>query len=368
MPLVLFASYSGALGGAEQVLIDFASALDGEICLACPRGPLASEALRAGFRVFSLPSRSLDVRTTFRDRAMTLPRLVGHGIELHRLAARLRPDLVVLWGMRTAIAAGSAGSLACPVIFAHHDLLPGPVLGRPVRRAALRADRVVVASHTVAHDVDPSGRLGAKLVVVHPGVDTSRFAALDGAATSPPEVLVLGAMSRMKRPDLALEAYVFARQRRPDLRLRFVGEPVAEDGVRLAARLHERASMADLAGGVEFAGAVEDPRPAIARATVLLHCADREPFGLAVAEALACGRPVVVPAAAGAAEIVSESCGLRFAPGNASAAADRVLALVEDPARAAQMGALGRERVCELFDRDKARRRFAGVVGELLGW
>ena len=180
MPLVLFASYSGALGGAEQVLIDFASALDAEVCLACPQGPMASEALQAGFRVFSLPSRSLDVRTTPRDRAMALPRLAAHGIELHRLAQRLRPDVVVLWGMRSAIAAGSAGSFGCPVVFAHHDLLPGPVLGRPVRRAALRADRVVAASHTVARDVDRSGQLGPKLVVIYPGVDMTRFAAVDG--------------------------------------------------------------------------------------------------------------------------------------------------------------------------------------------
>lgn len=367
MPLILFASYSGALGGAEQVLIDFALAVEAEVCVACPRGALASAALSAGFRVFTLPTRSLDVRTTPRDRAMALPRLVAHGIELRRLVARLRPDLVVVWGMRSAIALTSGGSLRCPVVFAHHDLLPGTLLGRPVRRAAFKVDRVVVASDTVGRDVDPLGRLGSRLVVVHPGVDTARFGLVDGGRASPPEVLVLGAMSRMKRPDLALEAYTFARQRRPDVRLRFVGEPVAEDGVRLAARLRERASMADLAGGVEFAGAVEDARPAIARASVLLHCADREPFGLAVAEALACGRPVVVPSAAGVAEIVDESCGVLFAPGNASAAADGVLAILDDPARAAQMGVLGRERVRELFDRGNARQRFAGVVGELLG-
>ena len=177
---------------------------------------------------------------------------------------------------------------------------------------------------------------------------------------------MLGTMSRMKRPDLALEAFAFARERRPDLRLRLVGEPVAEDGVRLAARLRERASMADLAGRVDFAGAVKDPRPAIARSSCLLHCADREPFGLVVAEALASGRPVVVPAAAGTAEIVAESCGMLFAPGNAWAAADGVLALLDDPVRAAQMGALGRERVRHLFDRGNACQQFVGVVGELL--
>jgi glycosyltransferase involved in cell wall biosynthesis len=370
MPLVLFASYSGALGGAERVLIDFASALGGDLRLACPGGSLASEGLRSGIGVFGLPVRRLDVRTTTADRMMAFPRLLAHGLELERLVSQLRPDLLVLWGMRSAIACGFAGLPECPVLFAHHDLLPGPMVASLVRRAASRSDRVVVASQTVAADLDPTGGLGSKLVVVYPGVDTGLFAPRGpdrDAPASRSEVLVLGAMSRMKRPDLALEAFAFARQKRADLRLRFVGEPVAEDGERLAARLRERASLADLDGSVEFVGAVDDPREEIARAGVLLHCADREPFGLAVAEALASGRPVVVPAAAGTAEIVSESCGVVFPPGNAAAAADGVLAVLDDPARAARMGAAGRERVRAQFDRGTARQQFVEVAGELLG-
>ena len=116
---------------------------------------------------------------------------------------------------------------------------------------------------------------------------------------------MLGALDRWKRPDLALEVCAIARRRRPG--------PAAAAGRRAARRpTGERLAPAarprarpDLAGAVESAGRGATIRAAdLARATCLLHCAPREPFGLVVLEALAAGRPVVVPDAGGPAEIV----------------------------------------------------------------
>src|SRR5579859_3997400 len=93
------------------------------------------------------------------------------------------------------------------------------------------------------------------------------------------------------------------------------------------------------------AGHVADPAAALAGARCLLHCADREPFGIAVVEALAAGRPAIVPNAGGPAEIVTEDCGRRYPPGDAAAAAEAVLATLEDPAAGDAMGTAGRARV-----------------------
>jgi GT2 family glycosyltransferase len=113
---------------------------------------------------------------------------------------------------------------------------------------------------------------------------------------------------------------------------------------------------------VELVGPVGDVAPELARATCLLHCADREPFGLAVLEALAAGRPVVVPAAGGPEEIVDDSCAIRYPPGDAGAAADALVRLVSDPELAAAMGAAGRRRASERFDAAEAGARWAEVV------
>ncbi len=222
--------------------------------------------------------------------------------------------MLALWGMRSGLAWALGRGPRGPesragrarVVIAHHDMLPNArgIAGQ-VRAAAARADAVVVNSRAVADDLDPAGALGDRLSVVYPGVDARPSATTwpDG----PPVAVVVGALVGWKRVDLALEAVALARRQVPALQLRVVGAPFWMDPETRATarleRLRARASAPDLAGAVQFTGAVADVDDELARATCLLHCAEREPFGLVVAEALAAGRPVVVPATGGPAEI-----------------------------------------------------------------
>src|SRR5947209_1405452 len=172
--MILFVCYSGMLGGSERALLDFAAGLGGEPCVACPDGALADASRHAGLRVLPLRTRSLHVRLRPSDRLLAVSRLAGHAREARALVAALEPELVVAWGMRSALAllAGpSTRSGTVPIVFQHNDLLPDRLIGALVRLVARRADLVVAASETVARDLDPRGRFGARLKVVHPGVD-----------------------------------------------------------------------------------------------------------------------------------------------------------------------------------------------------
>jgi glycosyltransferase involved in cell wall biosynthesis len=358
MPLVLFVSYSGAIGGAERLLVDFASGLEGELCLGCPEGPLAEAARTAGLRVFAGPARTLRWRGGPALRARAVAGLLGQGLEARRLVRRLDPDLVVAWGMRAALSLLAVRRPKAPVVFQHNDLLPaGRGLRLALRRAATRADLVVALSEAIALD------LGAPATVVRPGVEVESFPAAAGGASSPKVVLVLGALVAWKRPDVALDAAAFARRAGLDLRVRLVGAPLPGDDPAFLTRLRARAAAPDLAGAVEFVGPVADPRAELAHADCLLHCAEREPFGMAVLEALAAGLPVVVPAAAGPAEIADSSCGVLYPPGDAAAAGRGLVQVLGDPAVAAALGAAGRVRARRRFDRGAALARYRSVVG-----
>lgn len=362
--MVLFVSYSGEFGGAERLLIDFAGAVKRDAVVACPEGPLAAGARAHGLTVITLRRRSLKLRPRVSDRVLAAIRLAAHALEIRRLAAALRPEVVVAWGMRSAVACALPPRPSCAVAFQHNDLAPGPWIGAAVRAAARRADLVTALSRTAAADLDRSGRL-ARVRVVHPGVDVDAFAE-DAAPARPPEVLVLGALVPWKRPELALEACALARRSRPELRLRLVGAPLHGGGTTLLGQLRERASRPDLAGAVEFAGSVADARDDLARSACLLHCAEAEPFGIAVLEALAAGRPAIVPAAAGPAEIVDDSCGILYRPGDADAAARAIVDVVSDPPRAASMGRAGRARARERFDAAASRAAYAAALRPLL--
>jgi glycosyltransferase involved in cell wall biosynthesis/GT2 family glycosyltransferase len=347
----LFVAYSGKSGGAGRFLADIVSALPDPAAVACPPGELEHILRERGVPVLQLRERPIELRFGVRARTRALAALAGHAHEIRSLVRALDPALLFTWGMRSTLAVAAAlprGRTRAPWLARHHDFVPGPVVGAALRRALRRADAVVVNSHAVEGDL----RLGRAVEVIPPGVDLNVFAPAPAAERN--GVLWLGAIVEWKRPDLALEVAAGA----PDVRIRLAGAPIDREGERLVEKLIARAASDELAGRVELAGPVE-PAAALRTARVLLHTAEREPFGIALAEALASGVPVVAPAAGGPAEIVDESCGRLFPPGDAKAAA---AALEEALARSDELAKRARARAEERFDLELARARFTELV------
>ena len=343
----LFVSYAGVLGGGERILVDLVSRLpDCDVAVACPEGELARAARDRGVRVVPVHGHSLELRGSTRDRLAAPARLLAHAAEVRGLVGPPRPHVLVAWGTRSALACTAAlRTLRRRPAFVQHgnDLLTGPLIARAARAVARRADLVISLSRTIARDLDPTGALADRGVVVNPGVDVDSYADIDAPAGRP-HALVLSAIVEWKRPMLALEAVALASRMLPEIEVTIAGSPLDRRGERLADEMRRRAAEPDLAGRVHLPGAVADARAALAGASCLLHCADCEPFGMALVEALAAGRPVVAPASCGPEEIVTEECGRLFAPGDARAAAEALVALHAEPAQTAELGAGGRSR------------------------
>jgi glycosyltransferase involved in cell wall biosynthesis len=97
-----------------------------------------------------------------------------------------------------------------------------------------------------------------------------------------------------------------------------------------------------------------------------------EPKGLSLLEASACGVPLVVPRRGAFTEVVERtSGGLLVAPDDASALAEGMLAIKNDPARAAALGRAGAEGVRAHYSVARMARRalevYAGVAGAMIG-
>jgi glycosyltransferase involved in cell wall biosynthesis len=344
---VLIASYSGLLGGAESVLLDCATRLARPAVVACPAGPLAEAARAAGLRHAPLAERSLRLRGT-RASAAHAAGLAGLAWELGGLVHRQRPAALVAWSARAVLAA-SLMPRRPPLLAVLHDLAPSAAVGAATRLAVRRADGVVAASRAIAAE------LGTPATILHPGVDLAAFSPTP-RPDGPPRALILGALVGWKRPELALE--VAARM--PELHLTVAGAALPGDDGRLAAALRERAAAPDLAGRVTLPGPV-DARAALAAAHCLLHCADAEPYGLVLVEALACGRPVVAPAGGGPLEIVTDGAGRLYPPGDAGGAATALRAVLADPAAPAAARRRGED-----FDVEVSAARLAQAVDDTI--
>jgi glycosyltransferase involved in cell wall biosynthesis len=340
---VVFASYTGLMGGAERTLLDAAVRLERPLVVVCPEGPLAEAVRAAGLPHAATAERPLTLG------AAHAAGLLAFGRELARTSRGA--GVLVAWGARAVLAAALVRRRP-PLLAVHHDLLPGAqVPSRSVLRAGARAalraatrraDGVAAASEAIARDLGLDGA-----TVLHPGVDLAAFAPLP-LPDGPPHALVLGALVPWKRADLAVEI----AERMPELRVTIAGAPLPGEDGRYADALRRRA-----AGRVGLAGQV-DTRAALARAHVLLHCADAEPYGLALVEALACGRPVVAPDAAGPREIVQAGAGRLYRPGDAEAAVAALRAVLADPAAPAA----ARRRAEAAFDVEASTRRLAAAI------
>lgn len=83
---------------------------------------------------------------------------------------------------------------------------------------------------------------------------------------------------------------------------------------------------------------------------------------------LASGRPVIATARPGSGiALETQDCGVVIAPENPQAMAQAVVALADDPARRATLGAKGQARAAERWDREAILDRFEAAIEDLLG-
>ena len=117
-----------------------------------------------------------------------------------------------------------------------------------------------------------------------------------------------------------------------------------------------------------FTGFVPQPESALRALDVVVHASTSpEPFGLVIAEAMACERPVIVSLAGGAAEIVTVGVdALGHHPGDAAGLAARITELAIDPALRGRIGRAARATADRCFDRTRLANELVPIYQSVI--
>ena len=213
---------------------------------------------------------------------------------------------------------------------------------------AALADRLVAVSDFVAASL--WGRARRKVRRVDNGIDGRAIqAAVQGVAKDARRIVIVGRLVSWKKQQIAVRAIQILRARGVDCELEIIGGPV-DPAVHQYQTLRDLVGELGLADHVHFMGVLSPPYRRVASAVACVSCATREPFGLAVVEAMVCGTPVVAADAGAMAELIEDrTTGLLYRPDDPAALADALEDLLRDGALCAALSENARRRALSRY-------------------
>ena len=387
---IAYLSVSDQLGGSEVVLLEILKGVRRlrpawDLQLILPgRGPLleCAEAIGAEAVVVPMPpplgrlgeagASPVGLFARFVPAALALP---GYLRRVRTVLDAGRPDVLHTNGLKAHVV-GARAAGASKLVWHMHEYIGTRRLTRSLLAwHQTRVAAMIANSRSVAADVTDALHPAIPVGVVPNAVDLTVFSPdgpfenLDrraGLDTPPPPVVRIGLVAtyaRWKGHDVFLEALAALPTEMP-VRGYVIGGPLYDTaGSQISIEeLQGLARRLGLADRVGFTGFLP-PAPAMRALDIVVHASTRpEPFGLVIAEGMACGRAVITSGAGGAAELVEAGRdALTHTPGDARSLAATLARLVTDPELRRSLGARARVSACQRFDSERLARDVVGV-------
>ena len=323
---------SGALAGTERHALGLVEELRRQGCaaeLACPPG---ESALRSEARAIGVP---------------VLP--------ASRPSRRPRAEIVHVHDGRSAlVGALLAAATRAALVRTQHFVRPASAERDGWRgRSSLKLHRllnrrldgyIAVSQAAAGAAVIRRDVAGTPIAVIAPGIRLAGLEQLGTASTARARsrhlvIVTAGRLEEERRIDVLLDAMPRLLAAVPDCRLVIAGAGNAER------RLNARARELGIADGITWTGWLPDISPVLAMGHVYVNTWPWEGFGIATAEAMGFGLPVIATNAGASPELVEDGISGRLVPPlDPVALATALGELLADREQAARMGARGRLR------------------------
>jgi len=359
------------MSGAEVAMLRLVSALPSSVrcAVACPsEGPLAQRLAQEGVERLPIPGTVVSFRLHPRWTLVGLRDIMRSVRALQAHVRRWRPDVVHANGTRAGLLATRLyPHRVPPLVVQVHDILPRSLVATAVARVLARsADRIVAVSDAGARAFDEHLIVPAA-TTLRISFDQNRFR-VDGqrahatrhalgVASDAPLLGEVAQITPWKGQLLAVETLAVLHRTHPCAQLllvgdvAFMGPSVRYDNAAYARQLQERVVELGLQNSVHFLGRREDVPDIMAALDLLLLPSWEEPFGMVVAEAMACGTVPLVTSEGGPREIVQDGVtGRVLPPRDPETWARAAGELLDRPQLLADMGHRAAQSVSHLTD------------------
>ena len=214
------------------------------------------------------------------------------------------------------------------------------------------------------------------VAVIHNGIPLERFSPGEpppgmrqalGIGEDDPVVIIVSRLTPWKGHRTLLEAVAQLRDKWPHLVLLVAGE-VAFWDPRYEGDLKRYSSSLGLDSAVRWLGDRNDVPQLLRLADVFCLPSKQEPFGRAIVEAMAVGKPVVACRSGGVPEVVvAGETGLLVPDGAPEELAEALATLLADRELGRRLGEAGRVRAGALFASERVAEQVQAVYDVMLG-
>jgi glycosyltransferase involved in cell wall biosynthesis len=352
--LLAISNHADMLGGGEHSFIDLLCHLPDTwqaVAIVPDEGELTQRLRRSGLETHILPLPPIQFRNFFKMLA---------SIEAHRrLFKRLRPNIIYANGSRAALYGSIVGRiLGIPIVWhcrvANTDPYLDPLL--------VKLNNKIVAN-SKATAARFSTHFKKRIQVIYNGVNIQwlRKKNLQEPGLINDEwkvILTVARVSKWKRHDLVLAAFEELAGDNPKTHLVFLGAKDKREPDWWEF-LSSKTKQSRFSERIHWVGQVEDVRPWLRAALMMVLASENEPFGRVLVEAMACGVPVIAARSGGVPEIVNHGQeGLLVTPGNVKELSGSMVRLLTDEVLREHLSKSARQKA----ERFSLESHIAGMV------